>query len=667
MSAMKSIFITLSITLFTFLGLLYTNDLEQKNKETIFLTHDGQIEYAKFQEEFSEKDIIVVKKEIRDDLLQFGEKLAEVKSRCRVQCEIIGPENIPVNLLTLFKLKGEGYRAFIIIADKEEAIIKKILANLAEDPYWGKIGEDLHFIGAPFTNSLLDGYSKNIKQTLFPLLFIGIFIAILLITRSFKSAITLFLPCISAASLSLVTIKLIYKETNLIFAVIPLIVFVITLSLAMHIYYTAVQEKSVKSALKNKKKPILLMLSTTYIGFLSLKFSEIEVIGQFGLLSSSLILVSSAITILWLSQIEKVLSFMPAVKGIQYPKIHSLLLRAFASAFTLRSIIILCFGATLFGIWVFPKIPTITDATTYFPKSSGIKASIQSVAKTVIGQPILEIVIETKDDFSIDDLQKVSVLESDIQAALPKLVLLSLNTLVAKANEAYSGSLSIPQMQISYAALASKIPPALGLGYPSFEKKYRISILGGTINVREYEDILVKVNRVLQKQKIKYSINGLYYHLMIAQKNLINTFLKSFLFSLLLISIIAFASFRKFKVFYIFLIVNIVPVMINFIAMYLLGLSFNIATVMTYSISLGLIVDSTFHIIHAIDTKLSAEYFYETVTIPVLLSSSLLSFAFILFYFNDFLPIREFGICLSIIIATAMIFDLKILPRLYAN
>ncbi|MCF8060419.1 MAG: hypothetical protein K9K67_14045, partial [Bacteriovoracaceae bacterium] len=136
--------------------------------------------------------------------------------------------------------------------------------------------------------------------------------------------------------------------------------------------------------------------------------------------------------------------------------------------------------------------------------------------------------------------------------------------------------------------------------------------------------------------------------------------------SLILISTLSLLYFKSFKIFFIFLAVNIIPVFASFPLLYLFGLSFNIATVMTYSISLGLIVDSSFHIIHALNKPdLSKSYYIKGVVTPILGASTLLAFCFFLFGLNDFLPIREFGLCLGIVILWGALLDLKVLPALY--
>ncbi len=99
--------------------------------------------------------------------------------------------------------------------------------------------------------------------------------------------------------------------------------------------------------------------------------------------------------------------------------------------------------------------------------------------------------------------------------------------------------------------------------------------------------------------------------------------------------------------------------------MKLLGLSLNIATVMTFSISLGLIVDGSFHLAFAHHRSISSdEYHYENI-LPIIFSSAILIVSFSIFSTNSFLPIREFGICLAVNIFAGLIFDIFCLPRLF--
>ncbi|MCR9206064.1 MAG: hypothetical protein NXH75_15885, partial [Halobacteriovoraceae bacterium] len=149
------------------------------------------------------------------------------------------------------------------------------------------------------------------------------------------------------------------------------------------------------------------------------------------------------------------------------------------------------------------------------------------------------------------------------------------------------------------------------------------------------------------------------------QKKMIGTLFKSFFLSLVLISLIAFLYFKKIKLFFVFMAVNILPVFASFPLLWLFGLSFNIATVMTYSISLGLVVDSSFHIIHTLhDESRDRDFLVKSVLQPIVGASVLLAICFFFFALIDFLPIKEFGLSLGIVILLGMVLDLKVLPSL---
>tara|TARA_R110002072_G_scaffold534_6_gene3942 strand:- start:119471 stop:121459 length:1989 start_codon:yes stop_codon:yes gene_type:complete len=652
-------------------GLIYSSDLEQKNKETIFLSQQSAQKYYEFEEAFNVKDFLVIKREGKDAAL-----IKELKGLCsdhqvgdfkndfndEPDCHFVTADQIPQNFQTLFKLKeqteDQNYEGVILVS-KDNEKTKEIINELKSNSKWGKIGRDLHITGVPFTNSMLDVYSKTIKEQLFPLLFTSIFILLCFIFRSLKSGVILFIPCLFGSALSLTVTKLLFHESNLITSIIPLLIFVINLSLGLHLFYTTIEKKDFSLALKEKLKPSLLMVLTTFVGFLSLGISELQAIKQFGMMSAFLIVFSSLATIVWFYLVNRAVK----IEGsYHHPKISHFLQTIFNKFFGKPLILAVSLLAIILGSIVLPQIQILTDATDYFPKSSQIKESIINVSKSVSGMPTLEVILDFPEEITMDHLNKIQVLEKKLQESFK---IISSNVFVELGNEIYSGSKSLPQVLLPYHVIRSKIPTEIMDGYP-IENQYRITLLSSPMNVDEYEKVIQKVEENLKGWS--YHFNGLYYHLMVAQKEMITTLFKSFLLSLIIISFIAFITFKKVKIFFIFLFVNTIPVFISFVFLKLFNLSFNIATVMTYSISLGLIVDSSFHIIHMLDSdNLQQDYFFKTVSMPIITSSAILCLCFLMFTFSDFLPIKEFGECLSIIIFLGLIFDLKILPSIYLN
>ncbi|MCB9091225.1 MAG: hypothetical protein H6621_10705 [Halobacteriovoraceae bacterium] len=654
----------------TFGGLFYTRDLNQKNTETIFLTSSSQISYQQFKEKFKEKKIVVFKKKFNKDFPQedegkFIEYLKTLEEQCDGNCHLLTHLSLPKSAQTLFQFKSPDYTGFLFSDESDDGQhVKNIIKTLRGSKIWNN-DSSLEFAGTSYTNLLLDEYALSIKQTLFPLLFISIFILLVLFTGSLKAAILNFIPCLLAASLSLSLTKLFYHQSNLVSSIVPLLMFVINLSLVLHVYFTAMELGSIRAAIEEKKKPLFLMITTTFVGFFSLYFTELSAIQNFGLLTAFLIVITSFTSLAWLFFSEKEVNYKQQKKYT-----YKFLIPYFSSFLSSKAIGILAFISLIFGLYLTREIPIITDATQYFPTSSGLKQSIDDVSRTVIGTPITNIIIQTKETLDFSELLKLDKIENQLQDKLkntfPDLKFLSSNILVKLANMSYTGNNIIPNIKISYLSLRSQLPSFLKESF-SMTPQYRISVLSPPLNVDQYEKILTIIKTVLDQHSFQYEFNGLYHHLMIAQKRMISTLFKSFFLSLFIISLLTFIFFKSAKLFFIFIFVNTIPVFLSFLFLKIFGISFNIATVMTYSISLGIIVDSSFHIICTLDKNTTYNFYFNSIVLPVFGGSLLLASCFFMFGFNPFIPIQEFGITLGIILLIGTFFDLKILPRLYTG
>ena len=134
----------------------------------------------------------------------------------------------------------------------------------------------------------------------------------------------------------------------------------------------------------------------------------------------------------------------------------------------------------------------------------------------------------------------------------------------------------------------------------------------------------------------------------------------SFLSSLIIITLAAFLFNRKIVPTLIFFAVNLFPLLATCLFIKLFDLSFNIATVMTFSIALGLVVDGTFHLQHAHE-HLPPEQIWPAVKYPIWASALVLTLSFGVLAINSFLPIREFALVLVLSIFLGMLFDLYFL------
>lgn len=669
------------LSLFGLGSLVYTMDLKQKNPETIFLTKASLDAYQSFKTYVPEKQTLVLKKVIpnivsselkrKEFVDKFYHELNLLSEQCQDTCEVITERGLSKKDKTdrdLMKvnddslvLESKDFVAAIFI-DDNEIQQKKILQKAHENPYWNP--NSTKWAGISYTNFLLDRYSEAIQKTLFPSMFILGFLITFFFIKKFSEALILYLPCLYTAGFSLFVLKLLDGHMNMVTSIIPLVVFTISLSLSFHIFYSIKEYKTVKNFLIHKWKPIFLMMFTTYIGFLSLIVAEISVIQKFGLISSHVILFATFFILFWYRIIEEKLSESKNEGRVLVFK------NAFNFSLPMTGIVVIILISLFSVIYLPKKLPIITDATLYFPKSSKFREDIVTVTKTVSGMPITDIVIHRSLEFNEDEIKYFE----DLENALAKLQLsqkykiLSNNQLLLMANFKYSGEKIIPSSLPQYLTLRSQLPFSLQESYP-VEKKYRLTFLGEPLNVKEYLSDLNKIENLLKTKKLHYTINGMHHNLMTSQNAMIDVLFNSFVSSAFVVFVFSAFYLRSLKFMLSFIIVNTVPILFSFIFMKISSFSINIATVMTFSIALGLLGDSSFHIIHA-NTHPFKNYhdYLMAVLMPILVSGLLLFLCFVIFITNDFLPIREFGGIMAFILCMGTLSDLYILPRLiYGN
>ncbi len=96
--------------------------------------------------------------------------------------------------------------------------------------------------------------------------------------------------------------------------------------------------------------------------------------------------------------------------------------------------------------------------------------------------------------------------------------------------------------------------------------------------------------------------------------------------------------------------------------MKLFGLSLNVSSIMTLSISIGLVDDSTIHLLYAQKHGESDATIRRSCLIPMMLSHFVLLISFLLLGFESFVPIRQFSLGLVMMLTMGLMLDLFVLP-----
>jgi predicted RND superfamily exporter protein len=606
----------------------------QKNPEELFLSDDYLHQLTVNESLFENEELIFIshlKPEEKMKLISFFES-----------------KELSFSDLSLFK---DNLGLFEIPKKSDEENIQ----------FFGEIKSlfpDVLMAGDSFTNMHLALMAKKIQDFLFPFIFGLIFLGLFFLTKNIVETLYLFFSSLLGASLGLSFVKFLYGHSTILTTLTPLIGFVLTLGLQFHIVYGFKVFKNKDLFFKHKLRPLILMMGTTVIGFVSLMSSELESIRQLSL-STSLTLIST-----WGIGFLLLMLFPPVSNNptlnITPRMIPHIKISPWAGYFFLSTLL-------MGGVFALKKMPILVDAVHFFSKDHEVQMGFSDISKKLQGTPQFEIIIQRKDSGPLEfsDLQKVDQAETSFSIKLGRDSFLSLNQLVKKINFLYSHSSSLPDNSFAYEALLSKIPSVLIKNLRS-DQALKFIYIGDPFPSEKREEIVKNVTLEFEKLLPDYKISssGLRHFLLLSQKNLVLTLVKSFALSFFFISII-FAFFnRNLKEVVDFCLINAASIFGGLFFIWTVGMTLNISTVMTVSISMGLVVDSTIHLMYASNLGEDFTSKFQSTTKPIILSHLVLLGAFTILSFESFLPIGDFSRGLLILLLLGLILDLFILPIL---
>lgn len=160
-----------------------------------------------------------------------------------------------------------------------------------------------------------------------------------------------------------------------------------------------------------------------------------------------------------------------------------------------------------------------------------------------------------------------------------------------------------------------------------------------------------------------------------AQEQLLRDLIDSFLSAFILISITLILLLRSFVGGMAAMFPNILPSIVVFGMLALLGVKVDIGSMMTASVALGVTVDGTLHlltwfkrgILAGCNRQEAIIYAYSNCATAMVQTTVICSLTFLVFTVSDFVPEARFAWMLCILLVTALVTDLLLTPSLLAS
>jgi len=232
-----------------------------------------------------------------------------------------------------------------------------------------------------------------------------------------------------------------------------------------------------------------------------------------------------------------------------------------------------------------------------------------------------------------------------------------------------SGTLVLPMATANGAPLDAPLLPGMGLKAPT-----RITILTRTLASEKtmalVEEIEAELQTLLGPRQTPY-VTGTVPLYTRGQRALFTTLLASFSSAFVSISLIMALALRSVRLAVFAVIPNLVPVVFILGAMGLGSIPLSVATVTVASVVYGIVVDDTIHFLHAWQAKKKITDSLSRLSAvlaqvgPAMITTSVVAGAgFLGFIISPFIPLRDFGLLISLALLFAVLCDLVLLPVL---
>ena len=580
-----------------------------------------------------------------------------------------------------------------------------------------KYGENakIHLGGIPMIADDMMSYIKNDIVVFGIGVFIFIIFTLWLIFRNIKWVIMPLLGCATSVIIMIGLLGLIGWKVTVISS--NFIALMLILNMAMNIHVTVrflqlkkefpqlTKEETVLEASKKMMLPILYTVLTTICAFLSLVFSGIKPIIDFGWMMTLGLIISLLVTFLLLPSLLNIFSSDDEINVKDTEK--SFITSALAS-FTKNNKIII-FGSTLviiiFSIVGISKLEVENSFINYFNKETEIYKGMKKIDDDLGGTTPLNIILKfpviqkenTEDDefseweeeneseenkskywFTRDKMDKI-IKVHDYLDSLPEVgKVLSFGSILRVAEDLNQKKLQSLEIAVLYSKIPEEIKKEIVVPYISVEKdEARINLrIKDSLEDLRRNDLIKKINTDLN---IKLGLNKDEYKLagvLILFNNLLQSLFKS---QILTLGIVILGIFLMFFILFRNLILSFIGVVPNFIAAFfilgiigLLGIPLDMMTITIAAITIGIAVDNSIHYIYRFKEEFNKinnynktlDRCHSTVGIAILNTSITIVFGFSILVLSNFIPTIYFGVFTGIAMLLAMISVLTLLPKL---
>ena len=586
--------------------------------------------------------------------------------------------------------------------------IREIIKN------YENIGK-IHLGGIPMIADDMMSFIKSDIIVFGSGVFLFIIITLWFIFRKFLWIVIPLSSCFFSVTIMMGLLGLLGWKVTVISSNFIALMLILTMAMNIHVSVRYLQIRKENSIRKNQDTillamskmfwPIIYTVLTTICAFLSLIFSDIKPIIDFGWMMTLGLITSFIVTFLLLPTI---LNFLSTDKTEVKEEKKSYIINFFSNVAIDNSKIIFSttFIIIILSIYGISKLEVENSFINYFNKNTEIYKGMKLIDEKLGGTTPLEVIIKfaekTKKDeiieddnefedwdednsdnekywFTINKIEKINKVHEYLDSLEGVGKVISFSSILKVAEQLNNNKkLGTLEMGVLYNKIPDSIKEEIINPYISIEdNEARISlrIKDSDENLRRNE-LIKKINYDIENKlgfkKDEFKLAGV----LILFNNLLQSLFKS---QILTLGFVMIGIFLMFLILFKNITLSIIGVIPNFIAAFfilgiigLAGIPLDMMTITIAAITIGIAVDNSIHYIYRFKEEFLLKKNYETtlkhchstVGLAILNTSITIIFGFSILIFSNFIPTIYFGIFTGIAMLLAMVSVLTLLPKL---
>lgn len=422
---------------------------------------------------------------------------------------------------------------------------------------------------------------------------------------------------------------------------------------------------------------------TTAIGMLSLQTSQLRPVAEAGALAALGVGFAFVCTFTVLPALLVTWPRMCPTRAGERDRLSRLL--RFAGAPTARRARLIVVGALAavgLALLLVPDIQVGANALTYFREADPIRTHIERIDEALGGSTSMEVLIDAPGGGLRDheQLVRLDAFEAWLETLPAVENVLSVGDVLKRVNEAMTGRHELPETSLAVAQAYLLIEDEPGLRHLVRDEGAlgRISARVSMARARELVAFVPELERRVKTEfsgaELRLEPTGFVKLMSEMEQYIVSSQISSFSVAFVLVALVMFIVLRSLKLGLVALVPNLAPVIYGLGLMSLFGIPLDPATVMVASISLGLVVDDTVHLMSRVRQKLGqgmnlTEAFAAAVPEvgrAVVSTSVILCAGFGVLSFGSFRPNVFLGAVTAMVVALALLADLFLLPALFS-